>query len=204
MTGPRRPQLPALVYDGPEASDEFVADSESVEALEELAQGLVASHATPSAKLLERVLRSTRDVVRFERFVADAAALLDLPQPEARALLERLEDPEAWEPGFLPELRLCHVRGGAKVANAVTGFVQLTAEQVFPEHEHLGEESVLVLQGRFRDGDDVYGPGAVVVLPPGSSHSFTALPGPDLLYLAVVQAGVRVGDQVMLPDDPRA
>lgn len=41
---------------------------------------------------------------------------------------------------------------------------------VYDSHRHPGGEQYLVLEGRLRDGDEVWGPGAYVWHPPGSSH----------------------------------
>ena len=89
---------------------------------------------------------------------------------------------------------------------AITGFIRLDSGLVFPPHKHLGEERVLVLQGYYVDqvtGVE-YGPGDVVELPANSEHSFEVLAeSTGLLYLAVVQEGVQIGDLVMRYDDPR-
>lgn len=62
-----------------------------------------------------------------------------------------------------------------------------------------------LLQGCFEEDDgSVSGPGAVVVHAAGSEHAFTALPGPDLVYLAVIRDGVAFGENVMRPGSPDA
>ncbi len=168
-----------------------------------LAAAALPSVSAPSA-VLGRVLQSTQHLHRFERYAATVAALLDVSLHEASAKLDRLDRPGAWQPGLFRGMELLHVTGGPAVANAVTGFVRIAAGKEFPEHEHLGQESVLVLQGRCVDGDKVFGPGDLAHMPTGSSHSFQVCAGPDLLYLAVVQTGVKVGGMVLTPDDPLA
>jgi quercetin dioxygenase-like cupin family protein len=75
---------------------------------------------------------------------------------------------------------------------------------VFPEHKHLGDEAVLVVQGSFEDGVSgrVYRAGDVVRMGAGSSHDFRARPGPALVYLVVLAEGLQIGDAVFGPDDP--
>jgi putative transcriptional regulator len=162
------------------------------------------SSVAPSPRLFERIAATTQTQPRFERFADDVAALLDVPRERALTLLQRLDDGAAWEHGFFPGMVLQHAVGGPAVSNAITGFVRLAEGAVFPEHEHLGDEQVLVLQGRCQDGDAIYGPGDRVAMATGSAHSFSVCPGPDLMYLAVVHQGLRVGQMVIGPEDPRA
>ena len=96
---------------------------------------------------------------------------------------------------------LAHERCGVHLYRSVAG--RTTDPTLRAQYEHFGEETVLILQGRCEDGGRVLGPGDRVWMPAGSSHSFTVLPGPDLLYLAVVHGGLRVGQLVLDASDPR-
>ena len=144
---------------------------------------------------------------RLARFAEPVARLLDVDVTRAQGLLDGIDAHGAFVPGPFPDLdiSLCHVEGGPAVADAVTGFVRVAPGVTFPEHEHLGEEHVLILQGRYvelQTGVEA-GPGDVVTRPGGSSHALTALAGgTDLLYLAVVHRGVKIGDVVMGPESP--
>jgi len=142
---------------------------------------------------------------RFHRFSEQVASLLDIGEARAETLLDAIDHAQSWEAGLMPGMELYHVEGGPAVERAITGFIRLEADQSFPPHTHLGDESVLVLQGYYID--DVsgreYGPGDLVQLPAGSSHSFRVLAqSVGLLYLAVVQEGLQIGDRVLLFDDP--
>ena len=101
-------------------------------------------------------------------------------------------------------MELLHVQGGRRVAGAITGFVRIEAGLAFPEHEHLGEEAVLIVAGRCEDAGRIHQPGDIVRMPASSRHSFRVCPGPDLVYLAVVQRGMRIGDRVLSATDPNA
>lgn len=56
---------------------------------------------------------------------------------------------------------------------------------VYPPHRHLGDEEILVLRGRLRDGRGEYGPGEIVRSATGSVHSEEALPGDECVCFAV-------------------
>jgi quercetin dioxygenase-like cupin family protein len=144
---------------------------------------------------------------RLHRFAEPLATLLDVDVSTARHLLDELHEPNAFEPGPFPglDIELRHISGGPAVQNAITGFVRIAPGTAFPHHEHLGDEHVLVLQGHCVETETgvVAGPGEVVTRSGGTAHEIHALPGgTDLVYLAVVFTGVRVGDAVMGPDSP--
>jgi len=144
---------------------------------------------------------------RLHRFVSPVAGLMDVDDVTARQLLDGLDEPEPFEPGPFPDrdIELRHITGGPRVANAITGFVRVGSGAVFPHHEHLGEEHVLILQGHCVEAGSavVAGPGQILTRPAGSAHEISALPGAtDLLYLAVVYTGVKIGDAIMGPNSP--
>jgi anti-sigma factor ChrR (cupin superfamily) len=58
-----------------------------------------------------------------------------------------------------------------------------------PLHQHTGYETIMVLEGSQSDDRGHYGAGAVVVNPPGTSHSITSEEG--CVVLIVWQAPVR-------------
>jgi quercetin dioxygenase-like cupin family protein len=155
----------------------------------------------PPVSLRERILDGAHSEGRLARFAGAVAELLDVGLDKARALLDRIDDPAAWS-HELPGISFLWVEGGPRVAVALRGFVRVDAGQEFPEHEHLGDEIVLVLQGGFEDvaRGRVFRPGDIDRMPTGTSHGFRALPdGPDLLKLAVVQTGLRALGQDFLP-----
>ena len=144
---------------------------------------------------------------RLYRFAEPLAELMDVDGATALQLLDGLDEPEPFEPGPFPELDIAlrHITGGPRVQNAITGFVRVAPGTTFPHHEHLGDEHVLVLQGHCVESGTgaIAGPGEVLTRPGGSAHEISALPGAtDLLYLAVVHTGVKIGDAIMGPDSP--
>lgn len=173
----------------------------------QLLEALAADLRTPAPRGLRDRLLQAPLASRLHRFAEPVARLMDVDLEGARALLDGIDVPGAFEAGPFPELdiTLCHITGGPAVADAITGFVRVASGLTFPHHEHLGVEHVLVLQGRMIDGEtgEEAGPGDIVTRPASSAHAITALAGTaDLLYLAVVHTGVKIGDAVMGPASP--
>lgn len=185
--------------------DPFMAElpAEDVEALVATLEG--AASVSPAQGARAQLLSQLSGRGRFDRFAETVGALLDLTPEHARTLLDGIGDPASWYDAPLPDVSLYDLDKGPSVKNAITGFVRMPAGAVFPEHEHLGDEAVLVVQGSYVDGVSgrIHRAGDLVRLPPGTSHDFRVRPGPDLVYLAVVQKGIKIGDDEIGPNDPR-
>jgi hypothetical protein len=155
----------------------------------------------PSAGLRARLLENIPATGRFSRFAESVAKLLDLGLDQARALLDTLDDESRYSKE-LPGISFFWVDGGPRVANAVRGFLRVEAGTDFPEHEHLGVETVLVLQGTFTDParGQTFLPGDIDSMPANSSHAYT-IPkdGPDLLMLSVTQIGAKMLGMTFYP-----
>ncbi len=161
-----------------------------------VASGVVAGRA--------RLLASLESTHRFDDLEASVAELLDVDQQVARQMLLDVDRASVWEEGPSASCALFHVDGGEKVRDAVTGFVRVVAGSGFPQHEHLGDETVLVLQGAFRDRDGaIVSAGEIARMPAGSAHSFEVEGDLPLLYLAIVQKGVVFDGTPVYPGDPR-
>lgn len=173
------------------------------ELLAELLDALPPAAAPPSA-LKDRLMKSAAAATpseRFDAFVERIAQLTDLAKDKAAALLDALDDAARWVGGGT-DTAIFHVDGGARVANAIVGFVRLREGTQFIEHEHVGDEVMLILQGglvmngvTYRAGDEVRSKG-------GTSHTFVAAPGPDLLYLGVIDGGMKIDGNLIGPNDP--
>jgi len=159
----------------------------------------------PPRAVRDRLFASIAGGGRLERFAVHVARLIDVSLEKARALLDGIDDPASWVAGPAPGVMLYHLEAGPAVAGAGVGFIRLRAGQPFPHHEHLGVETTFVVQGGFRENDGtVQQVGTEDVDAPGTSHSFVALPGPDLIYLTVLRVGVDMeGVGKILVGDPR-
>ena len=162
----------------------------AAEALSTLAVALPPVRPPPG--LRERLLASARGPARFAPFIDRLARLIDVAAERARELLASLELPATWQVSPAPNVHLVHLLGGPATAGADVGFVRVAAGTMFPPHRHLGEEHVLVLQGRFEDSHGtVARAGDLVDMAADSSHHLTAGPEVDLIY-AVVVRGVEI------------
>jgi quercetin dioxygenase-like cupin family protein len=184
--------------------DPFLADVPEDADVGALVESLGGSPEAPSAELRAKLLGEVGTEGRFERFVATAAEILDVDEGEMRRLLDGIADDANWHGSPFPDVNLFDVEGGPRVAGAITGFVRMPAGAAFPEHHHLGDETVLVLQGSCEDGvsGEVVRPGDVARRAAGTAHDFRARPGPDLVFLVVVQRGLRIGDVELGPNAP--
>ena len=185
-----------------EALDALGATEDDLESLVE-AMSMPAPPPAPD-ELRSRLLLSLARAHRFDDLEGQVASLLDIDLAQAQRFLLAVDGAEGWSRGPSEGVELFHVEGGPSVRDAVTGFVRLAGGTSFPEHEHLGDEVVLVLQGGLEDslGHQVLA-GEAAAMPAGSVHSFHVLGTRPLLYLAVIQRGVRIGDASILPGDPR-
>jgi hypothetical protein len=197
--------------------DAFLEDLQTLSEEDELEAGLrdfAAAHGlaqlsealdsvAPAPDARARLLAEVPAKGRFDRFAEATAKMLDLGIEQAKALLDRLQDPDASVfSDELPGISFYWCEGGPAVANAVRGFVRVKAGTAFPNHEHIGEENVLVLQGSFVDTSRgiTFHVGDFDTMKAGTSHEYVVPEGgPDLLKLSVTQEGLRAMGLTYLP-----
>ena len=181
--------------------DELIAEGEIDHDLLAHIAGALATNA-PAPAIKQRLLARMAEGGRLHRFAERVAEMLYTDEATARRYLDAIDDDDSWEESPLPDVRLFHVSGGEQVSGAITGFVRIPAGGLFPEHDHTGNETVLVVQGRCLDTHDgrILGPGDMARMAPGlGAHQVEALPGPPLVYLAVVFEGITIGEQKFGP-----
>ena len=144
----------------------------------------------PSPEARDRLLASLNGVDRFRPFLSRLCELVDQPEDLMRRLLERVDDPTAWEPGPVPGLFLTHFQPGPRIL-ADAGFIRVTAGHAILRHRHLGAEVTLVLEGTFWEGGVRYFPGQLLERAAGSVHEFAAGTERDLVF-AVTHSGVEI------------
>ncbi len=132
---------------------------------------------------------------RFLPFLDRLMSLFDLPESETQREIDTIVSPgDAWEE-LLPGCSFRDFDGGPGLGEAHAGLVRLRPGGVFPAHRHVGEERMLVLQGRVRDehGNE-YRAGDLFVMADGTSHELTVVGDQDAIYAAVVIAMDFLGD----------
>ena len=142
-------------------------------------------------------------------------AVLEALEPEpmrgsagtAKALPARAEAPRAPAPGLPEPLasyvgaegpRWRRIGGGARQAKLEVGgaasvrLLSIPGGAAMPHHGHRGIELTLVLDGAFRDGDRVFGPGDLEVATDETNHAPIAEPGRECICLAATDAPLRL------------
>ncbi len=198
LEGAELRQVEALLAEDSEAGQ--VARQVLVQAQEALTT-LLLTPEPPSAPpgLQARLWETVAQSCRLEEFVQPLAKMLDVASSRAREMLGWIDDLNMWEAAPVPSFSLMHLEPGPSVQAANVGSVKVLAGADFPHHTHDGEEIVFILQGGLRDSSGTISRrGDVVRAPDDSEHSFQALPGPDLIYLVLLERGVRFDFQIDL------
>ncbi len=174
-------------------SDDLFDDDVFVALAESLAPA--PSPAGARDRLLAAATRGSR---RFAPFVPALERLFNLGADAVQAFLDRATRAASWVAGPLEGVELLHLDGGPRVAGADCGLVRLAPGTPFPDHDHLGNEAVLILQGRYRDvGGTVYHPGDLHEMRPGQRHSYVVLPDQPCIVAVVLFEGIDVGGRVV-------
>ncbi len=156
----------------------------------------------PKSSMRRRLLEEVATIAPFslyhERMVQILAGTSDGLLKELRAM----PHPDSWMDGPIPNCRLYPCSAAAGERDAIRTLVLMESGSRFPTHDHLGDETVLVLQGTMiGEEGEIYRPGEVLHMPKGTSHAFDVPEGLDLIYLAVVEQGIQIGEQQILASD---
>lgn len=151
--------------------------------------------AAPAHGLRARLFGHITGRERFSPFLDRLITLFDLPEADTRREIEAINDPDAeWEP-MLDGCRFRDFDGGPALGDAHAGLIRLEPGAVFPNHRHVGEERMLLLQGRVRDTEgNEYRAGDWIVSADGSAHEMLAIGDEEVIYAAVVTALEFSGD----------
>ncbi len=147
---------------------------------------LTETFTVPPSGVLSKLQGTLSGPQRFAHFIERVAKLFDISTDEAKAVLARIDDPAIWDTELAPGVWVAPVNAGPGVGEgAFTVLLKLEPGAVFPTHTHGGEEQVLVLEGGYLDVSGTeYWRGELDVRQPGTSHSFTGLPGLGCLCAA--------------------
>lgn len=155
--------------------------------LDFLAGGIKAR--APRGDLRSALLGRAGGSNRLLPFLDRMMTLFDLPEEQSRKHMADVDDPKAWGDAF-PGIRYQDFKGGAALGEgAHAGFVCMQPGGVFPHHTHVGEESVLILQGELVDdkGNPLRA-GDLVVSADGSSHELRVVGDREAIFASVVRS----------------
>src|SRR5690606_23856782 len=107
LTDEETRQVEAALARSPELVEEV---RRMIEAFDAMALSLDPVAPKPATK--ERLFAALAGPDRFLPFLDDLARYFDLAADKVRALLARIDDPDAWEPGPMPGIQLIHFPGG--------------------------------------------------------------------------------------------
>jgi len=156
------------------------------EVLDLLARAVVPKTPPPTlrSKLFARIAGPDRFLPMLDRF----AALCDLPTDEAQEHLHKIDQPDAWE-DMVEGVRFFDFEGGPGIGEAHGGLVRVAPGASFPMHTHVGEERILVLQGRAEDDQGrTFRAGDFVTSADGTAHEVRTVGDQEVIYAAVVIA----------------
>jgi quercetin dioxygenase-like cupin family protein len=167
----------------PERTSDLLADA----LLGELLDAATPAAAHDVERGLAQLLSDARGGARFAPFIARLAALFQISDDDAEQLTVACMDRGAWTL-LRSGVRYLDVAAGPGLAGQRTGLVSVAAGQTFPLHRHMGEETVLVLQGVLLDTADgtQTSAGAVVRRGPEHAHAVLAAGDEELVYAVVV------------------
>ncbi|MCR9163485.1 MAG: cupin domain-containing protein [Nannocystaceae bacterium] len=162
------------------------ADTFDPAVLDALVQGLEPS--TPSASLRDRLFGALNTTARFLPFLDRMMRIFDLPEAQAKFELGTIDAPSEWD-ALTDGVSVRDFDAGDACGDAHGGLVRIEPGHAFPKHSHVGEETVLVLQGRLEDDQGkAYRAGDTIVSGDGSSHELRVVGDEAVLYAALVVA----------------
>ena len=138
------------------------------------------SPVQPGSALRDRLLATAKRGGKYGRFADRIGRMFDMDLATSEELMKRLEDESAWMPFLTEGLELIPVPAGPKCDGAIATVVRFQPGTCFPAHVHAGEETMVVLDGGFREdvpnGEEVWR-GDEIIRGDGSDHALVALPG---------------------------
>ncbi len=166
-----------------------------------LSDAVAPEQITPPTDIRSRLLADISQIAPYSLYHDKMAKILLGSKDALERELKAMPHPRTWVDGPIPRCRLYPCVADAAPRDAIRTLVLMESGSHFPEHEHLGDETVLILQGSLLHHDGkVSRPGEVLHMGKGTSHAFDVPEGLDLIYLAVVDKGLQIGDLLVSPD----
>lgn len=151
--------------------------------------------AKPNGSLRDRLFGALQSSARFLPFLDRMMRIFDLPEEQAKRELGTIDVPGEWD-DLTPGVQVRDFEAGDACGEAHGGLVRVEPGHAFPRHAHVGEETVLILQGRLQDDQGKqYRAGDLIISPDGSSHQLEVVGDQAVLYAALVIAiDIEAGD----------
>lgn len=144
--------------------------------------------AKPGASLRERLLGAVSTTGRFLPFLDRMMRIFDLPEAQAKKELGTIDARSDWD-DLTSGVQVRDFEAGDACGEAHGGLVRIEPGHAFPRHAHVGEETVLILQGRLEDdAGNQYRAGDTIISADGSSHELKVVGDDAVLYAALVIA----------------
>ncbi len=142
----------------------------------------------PGASLRARLFGAVSGTGRFLPFLDRMMRIFDLPETQAQSELDTIGNDGAWD-DMAPGVRFRDFEAGDATGEAHGGLVRVEPGHAFPRHKHVGEETMLVLQGRLEDeAGTQYRAGDTIISADGTAHELRVVGDDDVVYAALVVA----------------
>jgi putative transcriptional regulator len=190
------PLAPSAGRQRDEALARAGAADHEIRAAKEVIAALGASPTTVTASgvLRNRLVASMARRGRYGRYADRLARLFDVSIEAGEALCASIEDEAAFQPFFTQGVDLIHVPAGPRFAGCLAAIARIQAGVLFPHHKHIGDETMVVLAGGFREegpsGKEVWS-GEELICRGGSSHAFVALEGQACIAASLIEGSVE-------------
>jgi anti-sigma factor ChrR (cupin superfamily) len=140
----------------------------------------------------ERLLDAVSELpLRYAPFFGRLAELWQAPEPLVLRELTRAKDPKSWELSLLRGLKTFEVVLDHPAPGAHAHLLHFAPGLRFPKHRHRGPESVMVLEGAYRDASGIeVRAGETQNMPARSEHELYIV-GKTPCVAAVLEHGVK-------------
>jgi putative transcriptional regulator len=153
----------------------------------------LASPARPPPDLRRRLLGTIAGPSRYAPFVDRVARFFGIDAREASSALEAITANDAWINGPMPGMATAKLPSRPKVPGQTAVFLRSEVGAHCPNHRHLGEERLFILEGGIVESDGTaFHAGDLVVKPAGSSHAFHVLDDEPCIAAYLLEGGLEL------------
>ncbi len=179
----------------------FLADKNSESVLLECSQeleniALSIAEVTPSKELKTTIFADLQATgsEKYAGFIKYLMRFFQLPKATITTILDSLNDisAPAWDKSPFNGAYLHHFKAGGNHADAHCGLIYLKPGTKISNHEHLGEEKMLVIEGEvIIDDGKIYRSGELAISKKGSSHALQAGDNSAAILAVIANDGVN-------------